>query len=73
MPDLFPPSLDDQVECVIREIGYRERVYPRRVASGQMTQKLADRELERMRAVLETLRNYRKGMAVLRAKGCVDD
>jgi len=68
MPDLSPPSLDDQVACVEREIGYRERVYPRRVTAGQMTPALADRELRRMRAVLETLRRFRDGMVLLRDK-----
>jgi hypothetical protein len=33
----------------------RERVYPRRVADGKMTQALADDELAAMRAVLQTL------------------
>ncbi len=69
MTDLFPPNLDDQIASVEREIGYRERVYPRRVTAGQMTPALADRELSRMRAVLETLRNYRAGMVLLRGDG----
>ena len=46
----------DQIACIEREIGYRLRVYPRRVADGKMTQQLADRELDRMRAVLDTLK-----------------
>jgi hypothetical protein len=58
--DLFPDaprfvSIDDQIACVERELGYRRHVYPRRVAAKQMTQDLADRELARMSAVLETL------------------
>mgnify|MGYP001603284784 CR=1 FL=1 len=69
MADLFPPTLDDQIQSVEREIGYRERVYPRRVAARQMTQALADREISRMRAVLETLQSYRRGVAHLRALG----
>lgn len=48
-------TIAEQVQCVKRELGYRERVYARRVADGKMTQKLADRELTAMRAVLETL------------------
>jgi hypothetical protein len=47
--------IDRQVECVRREIKLRERVYSRRVADGRMTQALSARELEAMRAVLETL------------------
>lgn len=42
-------------ECVERVLGYRRRVYARRVAEKKMTQALADRELERMAAVLYIL------------------
>ncbi len=47
--------IQQQVDCVRRELKMRERVYPRWIASGKMTQTLAARELEAMRAVLETL------------------
>lgn len=50
-----PISIEQQIACVRREIGYRERVYARRISDGKMTQKLADRELAAMRAVLATL------------------
>lgn len=46
----------DQLKCVMREIGYRERVYARRVADGKMTQALADYQLDAMKAVAETLK-----------------
>ena len=49
-------SLSEQIACVIREIGFRERFYPRWVLQGKLTQAAADTELARMRAVLETLR-----------------
>lgn len=55
MPELFSPSLADEIACVRREIGMRERVYPRRVADGKMKQAAADREVEIMRAVLDRL------------------
>jgi hypothetical protein len=55
MSELFPPTLDDEIACVRREIGMRERVYSRRVADGKMKPEVADRELETMRAVLATL------------------
>jgi hypothetical protein len=66
MSDLFPDapqqvSLDDQIACVKREIGFREHVYPRRIKASQMTQALADRELGRMRAVLHTLEKVKAG------------
>jgi hypothetical protein len=56
MPQLFAPDLAEQIECVERELRYRRHVYPRRVAAKRMTQVSADRELERMEAVLATLK-----------------
>ncbi len=47
--------LPDQIDCVKREIGMRERVYPTWVQRRRMSQEQADRELSRMRAVLRTL------------------
>jgi hypothetical protein len=47
--------LADQIICVKRELGFRERVYKKRVEMHAMTQGEADRELTRMRAVLSTL------------------
>jgi hypothetical protein len=59
--DLLPVTLDEQIAAVRREIAMRERVYPRQVGNGRMTQRLADRELELMRAVLETLTKLSSG------------
>ena len=56
---MFPDSpvpIAAQVTCVEREIGLREKVYPRWVAAGRLSQTKADQELELMRAVLATLR-----------------
>lgn len=61
MPDLFPPSIDDQIACTERELGYRRHVYPRRIAAKQMTQDLADREIGRMEAILATLKRVKSG------------
>lgn len=52
-------SLDDQISCVAREIALRVSVYPKFVASGRMKQEAADRELARMKAVIETLKAAR--------------
>lgn len=62
MADLLgslPISLDDQIDCVKREIRMREEVYSRRVSEKRMRQATADLELARMRAVLDTLENRR--------------
>lgn len=50
-----PPTIDEQIDCVRREIGMRQRVYPKWIESRRLTQETADRELTRMRAVLATL------------------
>lgn len=48
-------SLDDQIACVERELGFRRKTYPRHVARGKLTQTLATQELARMEAVKRTL------------------
>ncbi len=48
-------SLEEMISCVEREIGMRERVYPRWVEQKKMLQTTADQELARMRAVLDLL------------------
>lgn len=48
-------SLEVQVACIRREIGMRERVYPRWVSTAKMTPKRADEEIAAMKAVLATL------------------
>jgi hypothetical protein len=48
----------DLVACVEREIRMRERVYPRWVSAGRMTQARADQEIALMREVAEVLRTH---------------
>ena len=48
-------SLDQQIACVRREIGMRERVYPKFIQSHRMGQDQADYEMRAMKAVLATL------------------
>ncbi len=38
-------------KAVERELGYRRRVYPRRIESGQMTQRLADEQIAIFEAI----------------------
>jgi len=45
-----------KLACIEREIKMRERVYPRWVAAGKMSQEKADLELEVMRAIAEDYR-----------------
>lgn len=55
MSVLPPVPYAEQIACVTRELGYRRRVYARRVEAGSMTQAQADREIRHMEAVLETV------------------
>ncbi len=45
----------EQISCVKRELALRERVYPSFVDRGKLTPRQAATELERMKAVLDTL------------------
>jgi len=46
----------DKLACIEREIKFREFVYPRRIESGKMTKRIADREIAVMRAIKEDYR-----------------
>lgn len=50
-----PIPLRQQVACVQREIRMRERVYPRWVQAGRISQAQADAEIAAMKAVEHTL------------------
>lgn len=50
---IYPYS--EQLREVRREIAYRQRMYPQRVADRKMTQTQADRHMALMQAVAETL------------------
>jgi hypothetical protein len=39
-------TFEEKLEAVQRELGYRKRVYARRVVDKQMTQALADRQIK---------------------------
>ena len=54
-----PITLDEQIDCVRREIGMRNRVYPRWVEIGRITQAHADHQVAAMEAVLATLESLR--------------
>ena len=44
-------TFEEKLEAIRRELGYRRRVYARRVELNQMTQKLADRQIELFEAI----------------------
>jgi len=57
-------TIDEQIACVRRELAMRQRVYPKWVAGGRMKQADADKELERMQAVHDTLSDVKRGMGL---------
>lgn len=52
-------TLDEQIASVRREIGLRERVYPKWIEAGRLKPEAAEREIAAMRAVLLTLERLR--------------
>lgn len=48
-------EIGELVKCVSREINMRERVYPRWIMNGRLTQRKADQEIAMMKAVLQIL------------------
>lgn len=56
MSQLFPPSVEDMISEIERELKQREFVYPRLIATGRLTKTRADRQIEVMRAIIEKLR-----------------
>ena len=48
-------TIEQMISCVEREIGMRERVYPRWVDQKKMLQATADQEMAGMRAVRDLL------------------
>ena len=54
-------SLDQQIEEVEREINMRESVYPGWIARGKIRRSAAEYHMDRMRAVLETLKGLKDG------------
>lgn len=52
-------TLADQIACAARELKIRQGVYPKWVRSDRMKQDVADIEIARMAAILETLKSLR--------------
>ena len=50
-----PYDISEQIKCIEREIEMRKRVYPRLIINGKMTQGQADRELNLMKHIYQTL------------------
>lgn len=58
-------TMTDLAKCAEREVGQRQHVYPRLVASGRMSQAKAGEEIAKMQAIAEHLREQAKGEQLL--------
>lgn len=50
-----PPTLDEQIASISRELAVRERIYPEWLDTGQITPKKANHQIACMKAILQTL------------------
>ena len=66
-------SLEDQISCAKRELAMRKSAYPRWVANGKMKQAEADKETDRMAAILETLQNLTTALRSTASQGTYDE
>lgn len=57
-------SLNQQIDEVERELRMRSEVYARWIASGKMRKSIAEFHMERMRAVLDTLKRLEMGLEI---------
>ena len=54
-------TIEEQIACAERELGFRQRLYPRWLKAGKITEAAAKEEIERMSAILVTLRRVQVG------------
>ena len=55
-------TIDQQIECVERELRFRRRIYAGRVQAGAMTMEEKAHEIETMESILELLHEIRRGL-----------
>jgi hypothetical protein len=53
-------GIDEQIACVLRELSFREKVYPKWVAAGKVTKAAAEAQMIAMRSVLGTLKEVKR-------------
>ena len=53
--DLPPPSIPDQIAELERELGLRQRVYPRWVREGKLREGVAEERMRRLEAARDSL------------------
>lgn len=59
MSDLFAVTTDEMLSEAMREVAVRQGAYPRWVASGKITQPLADKRLRAMQGIVDKLKEIK--------------
>lgn len=59
MSDLFPITIEDEIQELEREVALRKRVYPRWTADGRLTKVKADRQIAVMESAVERLKGMK--------------
>lgn len=55
MADLFPPTTEEMIAELKRELRYRDRVYPKQIAKKFLAKDTAERRLQIMEALIQRL------------------
>ena len=63
MADINYPLIKEMIDCVSREISFRFAVYPKRIQAGKMTKEQADREIQLMQMIKNSLKKVYEGQA----------
>ena len=58
-------TTEEKLKCAEREVGFRKRVYERRVADGRMSRQKADDEISAMQAIADDYRQKAAGERLL--------
>ena len=53
-------TLNEQIDEIKRELKQRERVYPRMIAQGKLREAIAEYQMARMRAALQTVERVKR-------------
>lgn len=59
-----PPTREEKLACIKRELGFRRRVYEHRVQQGKMDQAKADTEIWLMEAIRRDYEGSTEGMLI---------
>ena len=59
-----PATREEKLHCIQRELGFRRRVYERKVGDGRMTQRQADKEIWLMEEIERDYLNSPEGRLI---------